>query len=305
MGPRIYPSQQDTNTTAKGSLIMSIDIWIDNVDIYINNNLWSKQYSIIEGLYTIPININDVIRIDSGEFFSINLSRYDYTTDESNGDNGIKNTFIDYTAVNNTYTFTATTLSSSYNFEYRSTISFPGPTPTPTGTPTATPTATPTNTPTGTPTATPTATPTPTPTGGTATINYYFAWGGTSDRLRTYYGLRGGYGVAPCEVTLSDVISSATTGSYSGTTTSFCVGSSQTISGDWRVYRNSSLTNIRCTGSSYVMKINGVTIDIQTASAFNVPLAGTNAGGTFSTPGNNISNGDVIDIFINTNFNNI
>lgn len=301
MGPRIYPSQQDTNTTAKGSLIMSIDIWIDNVEIYINNNIWNKQYSVIQGLYSIPINLGDVIKIESSEFFSINLNRYDYTTDDSNGDNGIKNTFINYSATNNSYTFTATTLNSSYNFEYRSIISYPGPTPTPT----VTPTPTPTSTPTPTATATPTVTPTPTPTGGTATINYYFAWGGTSDRSRTYYGLRGGYGVAPCEVTLTDVTSSATSGSYSGTTTSYCVGSNQTISGDWRVYRNFSGTNIRCTGSSYVMKINGTTIDIQTASAFNVPLIGTQAGGTFSTPNNNIVNGDVIDILINTNFNNI
>lgn len=163
MGPRIYPSFQDTNTTAKGTLILSMDLWINQVSIYINNNIWDVEYNIINGLCTIPLNVGDIIRIDSNEFFSINLNRFDYTTDDTNNDFGIKNTSINYTQTTNSYTFTATTLSSSYNFEYRSFISFPGPTPTPTVTPT--PTATPTPSPT--PTVTPTPTPTPTPIPGT------------------------------------------------------------------------------------------------------------------------------------------
>ena len=65
MAVRTYPSQQDTNLTAKGSLLISIDASIDNVEIYINNNIWNKRYSIINGLYSIPINIGDVIKIDS------------------------------------------------------------------------------------------------------------------------------------------------------------------------------------------------------------------------------------------------
>jgi uncharacterized delta-60 repeat protein len=165
MGPRIYPSQQDTNLTAKGSLLLSIDNNIDSVEVYINNVIWKKEYSVVSGLYTIPINIGDVIRIDSLQQYSMSLNRYDYTTDEENGDNGIKNTFVDFIYANTSYSFTATTLSSSYNFEYRGSISLPvtTPTPTPTTSPTATPT--PTNTPTSTPTPTPTTSPTATPTG--------------------------------------------------------------------------------------------------------------------------------------------
>ena len=162
MAVRTYPSQQDTNLTAKGSLLISIDAAIDNVEIYINNNIWNKRYSIINGLYSIPINIGDVIKIDSLQQYSMTLGRYDYTTDDVNGDNGIKNTAVDFIYTSNSYSFTATTLSTSYNFEYRGSISFAVATPTPT--PTATPTPTPTITPTGTPTPTPTVTITPTPT---------------------------------------------------------------------------------------------------------------------------------------------
>ena len=165
MGPRIYPSQQDTNLTAKGSLLLSIDDNIDSVDVYINNVLWKKQYSVVSGLYIIPINIGDVIRIDSLQQYSMSLNRYDYTTDEENGDNGIKNTFVNFVYANTSYSFTATTLSSGYNFEYIGSISLPVTTPTPTATSTPTPTPTPTNTPTSTPTPTPTTSPTATPTG--------------------------------------------------------------------------------------------------------------------------------------------
>jgi hypothetical protein len=161
---RNYPSEQDTNLTAKGTLIISLTTWINNISIFRNGVIWDVEYKIKDGLCTIPININDVIRIDSSEFFSLDLGRWDYTTDEENGDNGIKQTNISYSSAVNTYTFTATTISNSYNFEYRGLVSYPGPTPTPTPTPTATPTVTPTGTPTVTPTPTVTGTPTPTPT---------------------------------------------------------------------------------------------------------------------------------------------
>lgn len=154
MGPRIYPSYQDTNLSAKGTLILSIDTWINFIDIYINNQIWDKEYKIINGLCTIPININDIIRLESNEFFSLSLDRIDYTTDDINGDNGIRDEYTFYVNTVSSYEFVATTSNSSYNFEYRIGISFPGPTPTPTVTPTSTPTITPT----------PTVTPTPTPT---------------------------------------------------------------------------------------------------------------------------------------------
>lgn len=119
MAVRTYPSQQDTNLTAKGSLLISIDAAIDYVEIYINNNIWTKKYPIVNGLYSIPINIGDVIKIDASQEYSMTLGRYDYTTDDNNGDNGIKNTAVSFNFGSNSYSFTATTLSSSYNFEYR------------------------------------------------------------------------------------------------------------------------------------------------------------------------------------------
>lgn len=315
--------QPTTPEPVRGSLILNFDEFINNlggdfIQVNINNVVVKRQYTDVIGLYMWRLNVGDAVRLQiltsPSNYRKVwNIIRRDYTTDDINGDNGIRDTFI---TSGNSFTnpsvidFTVAKDALSYNFEYILTISTdnsatPTPTPTPTATPIPTgPTATPTSTPTSTPTVTPTVTPTPTMTGGTATINYYFAFGGTSNRSRTYYNLRGGYGFGLCEIALVNVTSSATSASYSGTTTASCVASSQNIGADWLVYRNFSPA-IRCTGSSYVMKINGVTIDIQTASSFNVPLIGTNAGGTFLTSGNNIVNGDVIDIFIDTNFNNL
>lgn len=118
MGPRIYPSYQDTNLTAKGSLILSLDDTIDDVNVYVNNNLVNKQYSIINGLYSVSLNVNDVVRLERGEIIKISSTRKDYTTDDTAGNNGIVNTFITGITSTNSYTFTATTIPSSYNFEY-------------------------------------------------------------------------------------------------------------------------------------------------------------------------------------------
>ena len=119
MGPRIYPSFQDTNLTAKGSLIISIDTLIDYVQIFINNVLVDTEYSTVTGLYSVTINVNDVVKISSINAFLYSLNRKDYTTDDSNGDNGIKESLISNTTIADfEYIFTATTLTSSYNFEY-------------------------------------------------------------------------------------------------------------------------------------------------------------------------------------------
>jgi hypothetical protein len=164
MAPRVYPSQQDTNLTAKGSLILSLSYEINYCYVYINNIIRSLEYSTVDGLYKINLNINDVVRIAPSSTTLINVIRKDYTTDDIGGDNGIRNTTI--TGITATgYTFTATTVSSGYNFEYLVSVGTFLSTPTPTPTPTVTPTpAAPTPTPTVTPTPTPTATATPTPT---------------------------------------------------------------------------------------------------------------------------------------------
>jgi hypothetical protein len=117
MTARIYPSYQDTNLTAKGSLILSISSNINSVSVYVNNNLTNNESSTVDGLYFYTINIGDIIIIDPTSVTLINVIRKDYTTDDINGDNGIRNTTI--TGVTSTsYTFTATTVNSVYNFEY-------------------------------------------------------------------------------------------------------------------------------------------------------------------------------------------
>ena len=165
MGPRIYPSQQDTNLTAKGSLILSNSAsLITSINVQINGISTNRVWNDVNGYYFYNVNVGDVVIISSsGGNINLTLNRKDYTTDEQGGDNGIRITSIYQSYSISSYTFTATTDSSSYNFEYLITAINAG-TPTPTPTITPTPTATPTVTPTSTPTATPTVTPTPTPT---------------------------------------------------------------------------------------------------------------------------------------------
>jgi hypothetical protein len=175
MGPRIYPSQQDTNLTAKGSLILtnsaSLIIFITSINVEINGITTNIVWNNINGYYFWNVNVGDIVIISSsGGNINFTLDRKDYTTDDQGGDNGIRTTSIFQTNNFSSYTFTATTDPSSYNFEYLITLinpTTPTPTPTITPTPTVTPTSTPippTSTPTPTPTITPTPTVTPTPT---------------------------------------------------------------------------------------------------------------------------------------------
>lgn len=122
MSARIYPSNQDTSTTAIGSLILSMDPNIEFVDIYVNNLLQYKNYLAVQGLYSLKINVGDVVRFENINGISVNLSKIDYTTDDVNGNNGIVETYI--TGITNTtaYTFTATTIQADYNFEYIASI---------------------------------------------------------------------------------------------------------------------------------------------------------------------------------------
>ena len=109
MTARIYPSQQDTNLTAKGSLLLSEDINIAEIDVYVNNILVAKEYSTVEKLYIVTINVGDVVRIESTNNFNIISKRYDYTTDYENGDNGIKVTDFGIQYGLTSFTFVATT----------------------------------------------------------------------------------------------------------------------------------------------------------------------------------------------------
>ena len=130
MGPRIYPSQQDTNTTAVGSLIIStkkIPTQTQNtVTIQINGVSVRIYYGEYNGLYTKNIYPNDTIRIvyttsPTAVRKWLDINRVDYTTDDVSGNLGIVNNFIYETNTTGSsidYTFTATTDPSTYNFEY-------------------------------------------------------------------------------------------------------------------------------------------------------------------------------------------
>ena len=166
--PTITPSGNIAGLM-RGSLLISYDepnVFDRSPDLeaYVNGVQRNLIHNPIDNLYTTYIYSGDVVNIlmrTTSNVNSIDVVRRDYTTDDQGGDNGIRDTFITGTtgaSVADVYqiTFTATTVSTDYNFEYRvdAITSFPV-------TPTPTPTITPTNT--GSPTPTPTNTPTPSP----------------------------------------------------------------------------------------------------------------------------------------------
>jgi len=148
----------------------------DFIDIYVNNVINKRLYLTSFNLYSCPLYVGDVVRIELTDVSPLlisylNLVRRDYTTDDEGGNNGIVDTTIAISVPTISYTFTATTVNSAYDFEYRLENTLVPPTPYPTATPSATPvptptfTATPAPSPTPSPTMTGTATPTPTVTG--------------------------------------------------------------------------------------------------------------------------------------------
>lgn len=140
----------------------------DYMNILVNGTLEKKIYNTSNKLYSVPINTGDYITLVFNTTHSaagvLSVVRREYTTDDVGGNNGIVDTSIISNQYFSTYSFTISTGSLSYGFEYRADIdSVPvSPTPTPTPTNTPTPTITPTNTVTPTPTLTPTNTATPT-----------------------------------------------------------------------------------------------------------------------------------------------
>jgi len=131
MGPRIYPSYQDTNLNAKGSFIVNFDELTasdgdTNYTVTVNGILRVLEYNNSSGLYSTYLNINDVVSfgINSdppslNKYY--NVSRLDYTTDDTIGNSGLVYTYITGSTGTSitSITFTATTSPSSYNFEYR------------------------------------------------------------------------------------------------------------------------------------------------------------------------------------------
>lgn len=143
----------------------------DYLDIYVNNVINKRLYLTSYGLYSCPLYVGDVVRIEVTDVSPIitsylNLIRRDYTTDDEGGNNGIVDTTIAVSVPDTSYTFTATTVNSAYDFEYRlenTLVPPPTPYPTATSTPTPTFTASPTPSPTPSPSPSPTMTMTPTP----------------------------------------------------------------------------------------------------------------------------------------------
>ena len=95
----------------------------DYLDIYTNSVLRKRIYVTSNRLYSCPIYVGDVVTLDFTNltpyvFRYLNLDRTDYTTDDVEGDNGIKTTNIVNGAPLTTYTFTATTVNTAYDFDY-------------------------------------------------------------------------------------------------------------------------------------------------------------------------------------------
>ena len=112
----------------RGQLLISIndfdDAPGDYLDVYINNVINKRLFKQSNNLYSCPLYVGDVVRL---EFFDINpiaisfldITRRDYTTDDEGGNNGIVDTSIANGVPLTTYSFTATTVNSAYDFEYR------------------------------------------------------------------------------------------------------------------------------------------------------------------------------------------
>ena len=110
----------------RGSLLIKyeddIEFGGDYLNIFSNGNLLKRIYNTTNKLYSIPINLGDVISFQyvpiGGFELGLNLIRKDYTTDNDGVDNGIKQTIITSGAQLTDYVFTATTISTAYDFEY-------------------------------------------------------------------------------------------------------------------------------------------------------------------------------------------
>ena len=115
----------------RGSILLTFNEAVDNLGIdYITINVAGQEryirYIDSNTIYTTLVNTGDVVSISfyslpSGISKDISIIRKDYTTDDQNGDNGIRDTFI--TSNSGTLnplivTFTATTTSDTYSFKY-------------------------------------------------------------------------------------------------------------------------------------------------------------------------------------------
>lgn len=111
-----------------GSFIVTYDnddgIGGDYLQIKRNGSVLKRLYTDSTRLYSIPIVVGDVVSVEffdapPSTSFNINLIRKDFTNDDEDGDRGIKETTITpVLGPGDIYTFTATTINGSYDFQY-------------------------------------------------------------------------------------------------------------------------------------------------------------------------------------------
>jgi hypothetical protein len=114
----------------RGQLLVSLTeddgIGGDYLDIYTNSILRKRIYTNTDKLYSCPIYVGDVITITTTtaipELSGFEIYRRDYTTENIDGNNGIFDTLISCEGGINTTTFTATTINTAYDFDYKVTI---------------------------------------------------------------------------------------------------------------------------------------------------------------------------------------
>jgi|LauGreDrversion4_2_1035121.scaffolds.fasta_scaffold204670_2 uncharacterized delta-60 repeat protein len=136
----------------RGSILVNFDELvndrgIDAFQVFVNSVARDYQFTDINNYYSTFAFVGDIVRflvLCSGSTPSVNIVRKDYTTDDENGDSGIKYTSITptFNIVSTdiySYTFTASTRPDAYNFHYIVDIQTTTPTPTPTPTMTPTP----------------------------------------------------------------------------------------------------------------------------------------------------------------------
>lgn len=108
------------------------DLGLDTYSVFVNGQLRTSDSIDIIGIYSTYIETFDVVTISietspTGLLRIIDVIRRDYTTDDIDGDSGIRDTFVSSTSGTTgtvfTSTFTATTIASCYNYEYRVSIS--------------------------------------------------------------------------------------------------------------------------------------------------------------------------------------
>lgn len=95
----------------------------DYMNIYVNDVIQKRIYISSSNLYSCPISVGDVVKLEFVNLSPIVISyltliRRDYTTDDNLGFNGIVDTTILDKVTFTTVTFTASTINSAYDFEY-------------------------------------------------------------------------------------------------------------------------------------------------------------------------------------------